>query len=101
MVDSRNRVIEVEVVYALPERQTVLNLRVPAGSSLREAIAISGITARHPELDSNRVTAGVFGKRRPLSTVLREHDRIEIYRPLIADPLEVRRERARKPKARR
>ncbi len=101
MADSRNRVIEVEVVYALPQRQTVVQLRVPAGSNLGEAIAISGITAQHPELDSNQMTAGIFGKRRPRSTILRDHDRIEIYRPLIADPLEVRRQRAGKPKAKR
>ena len=96
MAEARNRFIEVEVAYALPQMQTVVTLKVPAGSSIREAIAKSGIVARHPEVDWNSMLAGIFGKRAPLSTVLHEHDRVEIYRPLIADPKQARRKRVRR-----
>ena len=96
MADARDRLIEVEVVYALLQSQTVVVLKVPAGSSISDAIARSGIAARYPEVDCKSIVAGIFGTRAPLSMVLREHDRVEIYRPLIADPLQARRKRARR-----
>ena len=95
MADAHSGLIEVEVVYAPARTQTVVILQVPAGSSIREAIARSGIAAQHPEIDWNLVAVGIFGKRAPLSMVLHEHDRVEIYRPLIADPRQARRKRAR------
>ena len=96
MADARDRLIEVEVVYALPQMQTVVTLKMPAGSSIREAIARSGVVARHPEVDWNSMPVGIFGKLAPLSTVLHEHDRVEIYRPLSADSKQARRKRAQR-----
>ncbi len=102
MADTPGDLIEIEVVYALPHSQTVVTLRVPAGTSIQEAIARSGIAAQHPEIDRASMLTGICGRRAPPSTVLSEHDRVEIYRPLIADPKLARGQRARRPaKARR
>ena len=87
--------IEVEVAYALPDAQTVVTLTVPSGTTVQEAVSQSGIAAKHPEIDWNRAAIGIFGERVSVSTALKDHDRIEIYRPLIADPKQVRRNRAR------
>ncbi|MGD9708322.1 MAG: RnfH family protein [Halothiobacillaceae bacterium] len=86
--------IPVEVAYALPERQTLLRLEVPEGTTAEEAIRRSGILDRHPEIDLAASKIGVFAKPVPASRVLREGDRVEIYRPLIADPKAVRKQRA-------
>lgn len=86
--------IKVEVAYALPERQTLLRLEVPEGTTAEEAIQRSGILDRHPEIDLAVSKIGIFAKPVPASRVLREGDRVEIYRPLIADPKAVRRQRA-------
>lgn len=83
------------MAYALPRTQIVVTLKVPAGTTLREAIARSGIAAQPAGGDWNLAAVGICGKRAPLSTVLHEHDRVEIYRPLIADPKQARRKRAR------
>lgn len=91
--------ISVEVVYALRERQDVVPVKVPEGATARDAIDASGLLEKHPEIDldgANKV--GIYAKLAPLSTVLRERDRVEIYRPLIADPKEVRRKRAKEGK---
>jgi len=95
MADHNHDLIEVEVAYALPQTQSVVILKVPVGTTVREAIARSGIAAQAAEGDWDAVAVGVFGRRVPLTTVLHEHDRIEIYRPLIADPKQARRKRAR------
>lgn len=86
--------IMVEVVYALPAVQRLRQLRLPAGSTVREAIARSGLLEEFPEIDLARNKVGVFGKLVRLDAPLRERDRVEIYRPLIADPKEIRRQRA-------
>lgn len=86
--------ISVEVVYALPDRQRLLSLRVPSGCTAREAVDRSGIREEFPEIDPDRQPLGVFGRRCPPDRELREGDRVEIYRPLKADPKEVRRELA-------
>lgn len=86
--------IEVEVAYALPRTQTVVTLKVPVGTTVREAIARSGIAAQSAGGDWNTVAVGICGKRASHATVLHEHDRVEIYRPLIADPKQARRKRA-------
>ena len=88
--------LRVEVVYALPETQTVLRVQLPAGATVAEAIAASGICGRHPEIDLARQPVGVFGHRVSLERPLRPDDRIEIYRPLAADPKTSRRRRAAK-----
>ena len=87
--------INVEVVYALPERQVVLALKVEQGTTVQEAIERSGIAQYVPGLDVTAGQLGIFGKRAKRDAVLKEGDRIEIYRPLIADPKDSRRRRAR------
>jgi hypothetical protein len=89
-----NDKIDIEVVYALPAKQTLLKQQVAAGMTVLEAVRASGILEKHPEIDIATTKLGIFGKLVKPDTVLREKDRIEIYRPLIADPKEVRRKRA-------
>lgn len=86
--------IRVEVAYALPQDQVILSLEVPEGTTLEEAIRASGMLERHPEIDLARNKVGIFGKLNKLNASLREGDRVEIYRPLIADPKEIRKQRA-------
>ena len=86
--------INIEVVYALPGEQTLLKKAVPAGSTVMEGIQASGLLEKYPELDLAAHKLGIFGKLTKADAVLREMDRIESYRPLIADPKEVRRRRA-------
>lgn len=86
--------ISVEVVYALADQQEIIRLSLPEGSTVTQAIEASGLLAKHPEIDLKKNKIGVFAKLAKADTVLRERDRIEIYRPLIADPKEVRKQRA-------
>ncbi|HHO68738.1 MAG TPA: RnfH family protein [Gammaproteobacteria bacterium] len=86
--------IHVEVAYALPHEQVILPLKLPAGSTLMQAIEQSGILERFPDIDLSRQKVGIFGKLKKPDQVLRDGDRVEIYRPLIADPKEVRKQRA-------
>lgn len=87
--------MEVEVAYALPQRQTLLRVTVPERSTVAEAIRLSGIRRRHPEIDLAVNRVGVFGELVTPDHTLEEGDRVEIYRPLEADPKEHRRRRAR------
>lgn len=82
------------MVYALPHEQTLLKLEVPANSTIADALRLSGLMEKYPEIDLEKGKLGVFGKLSKTDAVLREKDRIEIYRPLLADPKEVRRKRA-------
>jgi len=84
----------VEVTYALEKKQTLLELEVDEGTTLKQAIEQSGIIDTYPQIDLTKDKTGVFGKVAKLDTILREKDRVEIYRPLIADPKQVRKERA-------
>lgn len=86
--------ISVEVAYALPHHQEVLSLKVASGSTVSQAVEKSGILADFPEIDLATAKIGIFGKQTKLDVVLRDKDRIEIYRALIADPKEVRKRRA-------
>lgn len=86
--------ISVEVVYALPQKQEILSLKIRSGAVVSEAIAQSGILRDFPEIDLASAKVGIFSKQVKLDAVLRDKDRIEIYRPLIADPKEIRRKRA-------
>ena len=86
--------ISVEVAYAKPEEQLVLPLEVEAGTTLQAAIEQSGMLQRFPEIEIGSVKVGVFGKAATLDAVLNPGDRVEIYRPLIADPKEARKKRA-------
>ena len=85
--------MRIEVVYPLPHEQLLLPAEVPGGASVREGIIASGILGRYPELSLETLHAGIFGKLTKLDESLRDRDRIEIYRPLIADPKAVRKQR--------
>ena len=86
--------VRVQVCYAKPEKQLLRELRVLPGCTIRAAIEQSGIIRDAPEIDLTVFRVGVHGKLKTLDTLLRECDRIEIYRPLVADPKESRRRRA-------
>jgi putative ubiquitin-RnfH superfamily antitoxin RatB of RatAB toxin-antitoxin module len=86
--------IEVEVAVAAADGPVVLEVRLPAGSTVAEAIAASGILTQFPGMNLAPHAIGVFGRVVPLSHVLKPGDRVEIYRPLTADPKRLRRERA-------
>lgn len=94
-----NDQINIEVVYALPHEQTLLKVRVPQSSTVAEAIRISGIIEKYPDIDLSKNKLGIYGKLSKADAILRDKDRIEIYRPLIADPKEIRRQRAEEGKA--
>lgn len=85
----------VAVAYALPERQVVATLRVAGGTSVDEAIRQSGILRQFPEIDLATCKVGIFGKSVPHDQLLNDGDRVEIYRPLLIDPKEARRQRAK------
>lgn len=86
--------MRIEVAYAKPEEQLILPLELHEGVTVEEAIRRSGILLRFPEIDLEQNKVGIFGKSCKLDQILREGDRVEIYRPLIADPKESRRTRA-------
>ncbi|MDN0075496.1 RnfH family protein [Crenobacter sp. SG2303] len=92
-------VIEVEVAYARPERQMIVPLSVPAGTTALQAVQLSKLAEQFPDIDLADLKLGIFSKAVKPDTVLRARDRVEIYRPLIADPKEVRRRRAEAGKA--
>ena len=91
---NASQLIGVEVAYALPERQSVLRIKVPVGTTAEQAVHRSGLLERYPELDLSGSKLGIFAKVIPPQRELREGDRVEIYRPLIADPKAVRQKRA-------
>lgn len=91
--------ITVEVAYALPHQQLIIPIKVAPDTTAKEAILNSGIMNKFPEVDLDKNDIGIFGIRKPLDTKLRHMDRVEIYRPLIADPKEVRKQRAADGKA--
>ena len=86
--------IEVQVCYALPDSSFLRSLSVPAGTTIEQAVAQSGLLQAIPGIDLAVNMVGIYGKRKPLDSVLHEHDRVEVYRPLQADPKEARRRRA-------
>lgn len=86
--------IHVEVAYALRERQALVAVEVEEGGTIEEAIRCSGILEAFPEIDLRRAKVGIFGRPAALDERMRDGDRVEIYRPLIADPKEVRRRKA-------
>ena len=93
-MSTHSEEILVEVAYALPTEQIILPIKVNAGITAEAAVKQSGILTKFPEINLAENKIGIFGKLTQLDTVLRDKDRIEIYRPLIADPKEVRRQRA-------
>ena len=97
--------IHVEVAYALPNKQAIVALDVNEGTSMLDAARQSGIEKKFPEveIDINASDMGIFGKseKDPARYILKDGDRVEIYRPLIADPKEVRKKRAAEAKAKK
>ena len=93
--------IKVEVSYALPHKQRIIALDVPVGTTVYDAAKLSGVVGQFADIDLDSAKMGVFGKAvaKPKQEVLQANDRVEIYRPLIADPKEVRKARAAKVKA--
>ncbi len=89
-----SEMMHIEVVYALPQKQEYISVKLPPGAVLRQAIEASGLLQKYPEIDLAKNKVGIFAKLAKLDAVLREQDRVEIYRPLIADPKEVRKQRA-------
>ena len=87
--------IEIEVAFALPNRQILKQLRVPTGTTVEQAIKLSKLIDEFPEINLAKNKLGIFSKFAQRETILRPKDRIEIYRPLIIDPKEARRIRAR------
>jgi uncharacterized protein len=85
--------IKVQVCYAVALREILRPLEVAPGTTIEQAIAQSGLLHDVPGIDLATQPVGIYGKKKPLDTVLREHDRIEIYRPLIADPKTSKRKR--------
>jgi hypothetical protein len=89
--------LPIEVVYALPGELDAVELLVAPGTTLAEAVMVSGLAARHPELRRSPLRLGVHGAERDPRSEVRRGDRIEIYRPLRMDPKEARRQRAKRP----
>ena len=90
--------IRVEVAYARPDKQLILPVDVEEGATALQAVEKSGIVEHFPEIEPASAKLGIFGKAQKPATVLRAGDRVEIYRPLIADPKESRRRRAKESK---
>ncbi|MCF2909932.1 RnfH family protein [Pseudoalteromonas sp. DL2-H2.2] len=90
--------IQVEVVFALPEKATTMSVDVAEGTSVEQVVLQSGILERCPEIDPTNLSLGVWNRTVKLNHVVRAGDRVEVYRPLIADPKEARRRRAEKAK---
>lgn len=86
--------VEVEVIYAQPLRHAAIRLKLAAGSTLQQAVEASGIIRKFPEIDLAKCGLGIYGKLARADTVLSARDRIEIYRPLLADPKDIRKQRA-------
>ena len=91
--------IRVEVVYALPQRQEVVTVTLPEGATVRQAVEASGLLQKFPDIELDGANKlGVFAKLSKADTVLRDRDRVEIYRPLKVDPKEARRLRYKRAK---
>ena len=88
--------LEVEVAYALLERQFLKAIKLERGATVREAIVASGVLSEFPQIDLESVSVGIFSKRITLDTPLSNGDRVEIYRPLLVSPTEARRLRAQR-----
>src|ERR1700754_903906 len=88
--------LSIEVCYASAGEQALIGVELPAGATLQQALDASGILRRFPQIDLGTQKVGVCGKLKPLDTVLADHDRVEIYRPLLVDPKVSRQRRVEK-----
>ena len=95
MADSR--ILRVEVAYARPDEQVIISVELPEGSTLEQALIVSRIQERFPEIDPATAKVGIFGRLSELSATLRAGDRVEVYRPLLTDPKLARKRRAAAP----
>lgn len=95
---SEEKLIHVEVVYALPQVQRVIKLAVMPDTPVQEIIERSGVLEMYPEIDLKKNKVGVFSRNVKLDATIHDGDRLEIYRPLLADPKEIRRKRAEQAK---
>ncbi|PSJ79420.1 RnfH family protein [Neisseria iguanae] len=86
---------DIEIVYGLPDKQVLKIIQVADGTTIRQAVLQSSLENEFPDLDLHTAKLGIFGKTVKDDTVLREKDRIEVYRPLLVDPKEARRQRVR------
>ncbi|MDN5751668.1 MAG: RnfH family protein [Nitrosospira sp.] len=93
-MDIPERTIEIEVTHALPDDQVVLRMSLPEGTTVQQAVALSGILDIFSQIVPSQNKLGIFGKLVQPGATLRNHDRVEIYRPLMVDPKEGRRKRA-------
>ena len=91
---TQQSALNVQVCYALPGQSFVKSLQLAPGTSIAQAIEASGVLKQFPQIDLTQQRVGIFGKLKTPDTLLREGDRVEIYRPLQADPKETRRRRA-------
>lgn len=91
-----SNILHIEVAYALPHEQRIFNLEVPDDCDVEQAIKRSGVLEAYPQINLETDKVGIFGKICKLNATLRDKDRIEIYRKLIADPKESRRQKAEK-----
>ncbi|MES2047591.1 MAG: RnfH family protein [Pseudomonadota bacterium] len=102
MVDTENicekkpETMDVQVCHASTQKTTMIALTLKGDSTIREVIKMSQILVQHPEIDIEACKVGIFGKLKTLNTVVRQGDRVEIYRSLTADPMEARRRRSAK-----
>lgn len=86
--------LNIEICYAMSDKQELVRIRVPEGATLQQGLEASGLLVKHPEIDVKKNKFGIWNKLSKLDASLRDKDRVEIYRPLIADPKEVRKQRA-------
>ena len=94
MANADSTTFRVEVAYARPDEQAIMPVEVPEGATVEQVIILSRIQERFPEIDPKAAKVGIFGKLSKLSAVVHAGDRVEIYRPLLADPKAVRKQRA-------
>lgn len=95
-----SELLRIRVIYALPDHQATVDLQLPPGASLTEAVTRSGLLQKFPEAAARPLSCAIFGRAVPLSYELRDGDRIEILRPLLVDPKQSRREAAARNRAR-
>lgn len=96
---EKGELLRIRVIYALPDHQAIVDLQVPAGTSLTEAVERSGLLRKFPEATARPLNCAIFGRAVPLTYELRDGDRIEILRPLLIDPKQSRREAAERSRA--
>lgn len=101
-MDTENqdiKMLQVEVVYALPHEQKIFSLAVRENTNVEDIIKQSGVLEAYPEIDLKENKVGIYSRNVKLDSLVQDKDRIEIYRPLLADPKEIRRKRAEQAKA--